>query len=129
MILELDVGATRIDQSHIRLEVSCRDEGALAALLEGLQVHGVNVESDENVELVEADQDGVLPEGFYSTTNFATAVRLDGHWVTVERPEMDCAIVVSSGDTRAMDRPDAPGQGGRPGCRRDARECESNGPL
>ena len=65
VILELDVGATRIDQSHIRLEVSCRDEEVLAALLEGLQVHGVNVESDENVELVEADQDGVLPEGFY----------------------------------------------------------------
>ncbi len=105
VILELDVGATRIDQSHIRLEVSCRDEGALAALLEGLQVYGVNVESDENVELVEADKDGVLPEGFYSTTNFATAVRLDGHWVSVERPEMDCAIVVSSGDTRAMTVP------------------------
>ena len=55
-ILELDVGATRIDHSHIRLEVSCREEAALAALLEGLQVHGVNVESDENAELVEADR-------------------------------------------------------------------------
>ena len=104
-ILDLDVGATRIDQSHIRLEVSCRDEGALAALLEGLQVHGVNVESDEDADLVEADQDGVLPEGFYSTTNFVTAVRLDGHWVTVERPEMDCAIVVTSGDARARTVP------------------------
>jgi lysine-ketoglutarate reductase/saccharopine dehydrogenase-like protein (TIGR00300 family) len=104
-ILELDVGATRIDQSHIRLEVSCRDEGALAALLEGLQVHGVNVESDENAELVEADQDGVLPEGFYSTTNLATSVRLDGHWVAVERPEMDCAIVVSAGSRSARTVP------------------------
>ena len=27
-ILDLDVGATRIDQSHIRLELSCRDKGA-----------------------------------------------------------------------------------------------------
>jgi lysine-ketoglutarate reductase/saccharopine dehydrogenase-like protein (TIGR00300 family) len=104
-ILELDVGATRIDRSRIRLELSCRDEGALAVLLEGLQVHGVNVEGDENAELVEADQDGVLPEAFYSTTNFATAVRLDGHWVNVERPEMDCAIVVGPGDTRALTVP------------------------
>ena len=104
-ILDLDVGATRIDQSHIRLELSCRDEGALAALLEGLQVHGVNVESDDDADLVEADKDGVLPEGFYSTTNFVTAVRVDGRWVTVERPEMDCAIVVSSGDTRARTVP------------------------
>ncbi len=85
--------------------MSCRDEAALAALLEGLQVHGVNVESDENAELVEADQDGVLPEGFYSTTNFVTVVRLDGRWVTVERPEMDCAIVVTSRNARAWTVP------------------------
>ena len=63
------------------------------------------MESDDDAELVEADQDGVLPEGFYSTTNFVTAVRVDGRWVTVERPEMDCAIVVSSGDTRARTVP------------------------
>ncbi|MBV8981691.1 MAG: TIGR00300 family protein, partial [Acidimicrobiia bacterium] len=38
--------------------------------------------------------DGVLPEGFYSTTNLATEVRLSGHWTNVDNPEMDCAIVV-----------------------------------
>jgi hypothetical protein len=99
-ILELDVGATRADQSHIRLEVSCRDDRALGALLEGLQVHGVNVEGDEDVEVADADQLGVLPEGFYSTTNLATWVRVEGHWVPVERPEMDCAIVVNK-DSRS----------------------------
>ena len=93
-ILDLDVGATRTEQSHIRLEVFCRGERALAALLEGLQVHGVNVESDDDAELVGADRDGVLPDGFYPTTNLATSVRLGGRWVQVERPEMDCAIVV-----------------------------------
>ena len=41
-----------------------------------------------------ADLDGVFPDGFYSTTNLATQVRLDGHWLDVENPEMDCGLVV-----------------------------------
>jgi lysine-ketoglutarate reductase/saccharopine dehydrogenase-like protein (TIGR00300 family) len=104
-ILELEVGATRTDQSLVRLQVFCRDDKALAALLEALQVHGVNVEGNEDAELVAADQDGVLPEGFYSTTNLATSVRVEGHWVVVERPEMDCAIVVRRGDRNACTVP------------------------
>jgi lysine-ketoglutarate reductase/saccharopine dehydrogenase-like protein (TIGR00300 family) len=104
-ILELDVGTTSLDESHVRIEVSCRDEAALAALLESLQVHGVNLDDDENAHLAEVDQEGVLPDGFYSTTNLATSVRLGGRWVEVARPEMDCAIVVSGDDERARTVP------------------------
>jgi lysine-ketoglutarate reductase/saccharopine dehydrogenase-like protein (TIGR00300 family) len=104
-ILDLEVGTTRLDPSHVRLELSCRNEGALAALLEALQVHGVNVEGDENADVADADQDGVLPEGFYSTTNLVTSVRLGGHWVAVARPEMDCAIVVGPGNQSASTLP------------------------
>ncbi|MGH9282409.1 MAG: TIGR00300 family protein, partial [Acidimicrobiales bacterium] len=43
---------------------------------------------------VAADRDGVLPAGFYSTTNLPTAVRIGGRWVDVENPEMDCGLVV-----------------------------------
>jgi lysine-ketoglutarate reductase/saccharopine dehydrogenase-like protein (TIGR00300 family) len=104
-ILQLDVGTTSLDQSHVRIEVSCRGEVALAALLERLQVHGANLDDDANAEVGEVDQDGVLPEGFYSTTNLATSVRLGDHWVEVARPEMDCAIVVSGDDQRARTMP------------------------
>jgi hypothetical protein len=45
------------------------------------------VEAD--AELVPATMEGVLPQGFYSTTNLPTAVKVDGHWVEVENPEMD----------------------------------------
>ena len=38
--------------------------------------------------------DGAFPEGFYSTTNFRTQVRLGGEWIDVEDQEMDCGIVV-----------------------------------
>src|SRR5205823_4226490 len=43
-----------------------------------------------------ADMDGAFPEGFYSTTNFRTQVRLHGEWVEVEDQEMDCGILVDA---------------------------------
>jgi len=41
-----------------------------------------------------APADGLFPDDFYSTTNLDTQVMIDGHWVAVQYPEMDCAIVV-----------------------------------
>ncbi len=41
--------------------------------------------------------DGVLPEGFFSTSNLPTYVRVDGRWLLPSRPRMDCAIVRRAG--------------------------------
>jgi lysine-ketoglutarate reductase/saccharopine dehydrogenase-like protein (TIGR00300 family) len=46
---------------------------------------------DARFEAVPAD--GVLPEGFFSTSNLPTYVRLNGRWLLPTRPRMDCAIV------------------------------------
>src|SRR5205814_5035078 len=51
---------------------------------------------------VACDRDGVLPPGFYSTTNLATDVRIDGHWRSVENPKMDCGIVVTDTAVRTL---------------------------
>ena len=40
-----------------------------------------------------APSDGVLPEGFFSTSNLPTYVRVNGQWLMPERPRMDCVIV------------------------------------
>ena len=37
--------------------------------------------------------DGVLPEGFFSTSNLPTYVHVDGRWVAPIRPRMDCVVV------------------------------------
>lgn len=95
-IVELDVGMTSVDPSHVRLEVTSSDEDSLDALLADLQVHGVNRVDASDAEVVVADRDGVLPEGFYSTTNLPTWVRVGGRWIPSGRPEMDCALVVDS---------------------------------
>jgi lysine-ketoglutarate reductase/saccharopine dehydrogenase-like protein (TIGR00300 family) len=93
-ILELEMGTTALDPSHVRIRVSAPDESSLDALLADVQVHGVNREDASDAELVPAPADGVLPAGFYSTTNLVTWVRVDGHWTESGRPEMDCALVV-----------------------------------
>jgi lysine-ketoglutarate reductase/saccharopine dehydrogenase-like protein (TIGR00300 family) len=40
-----------------------------------------------------APADGVLPDGFFSTSNLPTYVRLADGWVAPSRPRMDCAVV------------------------------------
>jgi lysine-ketoglutarate reductase/saccharopine dehydrogenase-like protein (TIGR00300 family) len=41
--------------------------------------------------------DGVLPEGFFSTSNLPTYVQVDGRWVAPTRPRMDCVVVKRDG--------------------------------
>ncbi len=41
--------------------------------------------------------DGVLPEGFFSTSNLPTYVLVGGRWLMPERPRMDCVVVQRGG--------------------------------
>jgi lysine-ketoglutarate reductase/saccharopine dehydrogenase-like protein (TIGR00300 family) len=92
------IGKTNLDTSRAVIEVSHPDADSLEALIEQLQVHGANREGLGDARLVDADQEGVLPAGFYSTTNLDTEVRIDGQWYEVANPEMDCGIVVLDGE-------------------------------
>jgi lysine-ketoglutarate reductase/saccharopine dehydrogenase-like protein (TIGR00300 family) len=47
--------------------------------------------------------DGVLPEGFFSTSNLPTYVHAGGRWVLPARPRMDCAIRRSAGDLEVIE--------------------------
>jgi lysine-ketoglutarate reductase/saccharopine dehydrogenase-like protein (TIGR00300 family) len=93
-LLDVTIGRTNTDTSRARFEVTSDDDDLLAALVAELHIHGANKVSTSDAATVEADTDGVLPEGFYSTTNLATEVRLDGRWGPVANPEMDCGLVV-----------------------------------
>ena len=46
-----------------------------------------------DVKLATVEVDGVLPEGFYSSTNLPTWVRADGEWKRAKNLRMDCALV------------------------------------
>jgi lysine-ketoglutarate reductase/saccharopine dehydrogenase-like protein (TIGR00300 family) len=41
-----------------------------------------------------APSDGVLPEGFFSTTNLPTWVKIDGEWTLPREPRMDAALLL-----------------------------------
>lgn len=101
-ITEFDIGKTSLDASRARIDVTGEDD-VLGQLLDDLQIHGANRAARSDARLEPAATDGVLPTGFYSTTNLATDVRVGGRWLAVENPEMDCALVVS--DDRARTAP------------------------
>jgi lysine-ketoglutarate reductase/saccharopine dehydrogenase-like protein (TIGR00300 family) len=47
-----------------------------------------------DASLTPVDVEGVLPEDFFSTTNFPTWIRVEGEWVPVQNLEMDCGVRV-----------------------------------
>ncbi len=91
---QFNVGHESGDTSHATITVSAEDDGALQRLLMRLQTRGVNQVDPGEAGVAVCEQDGVFPDGFYSTTNLATRVRLSGRWVDVDNPEMDCGLIV-----------------------------------
>jgi lysine-ketoglutarate reductase/saccharopine dehydrogenase-like protein (TIGR00300 family) len=96
------VGKTPVDESYARLTVKSENEEDIARLVMRLQTHGVNPTDPGEAYVREVEKDGVFPDDFYSTTNLETVVRLGGHWVPVENPEMDCGIVVTGERARTI---------------------------
>jgi lysine-ketoglutarate reductase/saccharopine dehydrogenase-like protein (TIGR00300 family) len=100
--VELRLGVRHEDESLARLRVTTDTDDELARLLDRLQHLGANPDTVEDAQIAEADVTGSFPEGFYSTTNLETEIRIDGHWVPVIHPEMDCGIVVSDEGARTI---------------------------
>src|ERR1043166_2689204 len=50
-----------------------------------------------------APADGVLPDGFFSSTNLPTYVRIKGKWVMPLEPRMDAALVLKEGSVWARE--------------------------
>jgi lysine-ketoglutarate reductase/saccharopine dehydrogenase-like protein (TIGR00300 family) len=93
-IQRFHVGATRNDASQAEIVVSAPDTDTLERILHVIQQHGAERATGE-ARTAPAPADGVLPDGFYATTNLETAVRVGGHWLTVPQIEMDCALVIT----------------------------------
>ena len=98
VIEEFDSGQTKTEPSYARLRIEAGDPRHLDGILEKLQRETGAVVLDEGDARTEpAPADGILPDDFYATTNYSTEVRVEGIWMPVERPEMDCAIVLDDG--------------------------------
>jgi lysine-ketoglutarate reductase/saccharopine dehydrogenase-like protein (TIGR00300 family) len=99
-LLDVDIGRSHTDASHARIEVTADSDELLEQVLVAIHQHGAHRVTEPDATLEPAPSDGVLPRGFYATTNLPTSVKVDGRWIAVDRPEMDCALVVEENGSR-----------------------------
>jgi lysine-ketoglutarate reductase/saccharopine dehydrogenase-like protein (TIGR00300 family) len=95
---EFQIGRSKTEESYARLLVEADDPDTLQSIVHELHQNGANPSDPNDARLEPAPADQVVPKGFYSTTNHATDIRIDGEWVPVENIEMDCAVIVERDD-------------------------------
>ena len=100
-IQRIAIGQARSDPSHALITVSAASDEQLRDILDQIADHGAVPTATRDCQLVPADMNGAFPEGFYSTTNQRTSVRLDGQWIDVADQEMDCGVVVDAAGAAA----------------------------
>jgi len=102
---EMRVGVSKSETSYARIKVEAPDDETLDRILTELQQFGAVLVHKEDAVTTAVEQEGVLPEKFYSTTNLHTQVRIGGQWVTVEGIEMDVAVLIDKAAKRAYCKP------------------------
>jgi len=112
-MLSFVVGRTNDDASRAVVRVVANDQDTLNNIMMAVLEHGAVPVDLSDAEWRLAPADGVFPEGFYSTTNMETWVRLSGNWVRVPGAEMDLGVridptaasaeLVTMNDVRAGD--------------------------
>jgi lysine-ketoglutarate reductase/saccharopine dehydrogenase-like protein (TIGR00300 family) len=93
-IKNISIGQARRDPSYALVEVQAPSDELLHNILNQIHDHGAVPTQAHDCQLVNADMDAAFPEGFYSTTNQRTEIRLNEKWHAVADQEMDCGIVV-----------------------------------
>ncbi len=99
-IANVTIGQSRHDPSYAVIEVSTPSEALMEKILAQIADHGAVPTTKQDCRRALADMDGAFPEGFYSTTNQRTEIRLNGHWIEVTDQEMDCGVVVEEASGR-----------------------------
>jgi len=96
-VTHLEIGRLRTDDSELELEVTSPDLVSFERLRADLMSLGLSELDTEDAAWETVDRDGTAPEGFYSTTNLVTEVRVGGQWQSVTRQRMDATIVEQDG--------------------------------
>jgi lysine-ketoglutarate reductase/saccharopine dehydrogenase-like protein (TIGR00300 family) len=95
-ITSIAIGQSRHDPSNALVEVRAPSKEQMQHILAQIADHGAVPTTKQDCRLEAADMDGAFPEGFYSSTNQRTEIRLNGHWIEVADQEMDCGVVVDT---------------------------------
>jgi lysine-ketoglutarate reductase/saccharopine dehydrogenase-like protein (TIGR00300 family) len=95
-IEQITVGQAQRDPSFAVIAVHAPSAERLQQILADIADHGAVPVDSQDARLMAADIAGAFPEGFYSTTNQRTEVRLAGSWIDVQDQEMDCGVLVDA---------------------------------
>lgn len=95
-VLDFRIGKNNQETSKVRMMVRAGSQGELEKILAALEDFGALVDWAD-CRFVEASGDHLLPEDFYSTTNFETFVKVKGEWYPVTNQKMDAVIVWEDG--------------------------------
>ena len=93
-ILKLEVGKKKKDTSYARLLVSGKNPQHLEEILDDIHRDGATSINETQVGLKKAVKDMLMPDNFYSTTNYDTWIFHNKQWIPVENQMMDKCIVV-----------------------------------
>ncbi|MCP4583551.1 MAG: TIGR00300 family protein [candidate division Zixibacteria bacterium] len=93
-ITSFEMGKTNVDQTNVNIVVKCQSRKQLLHIVEQLHDLGCSTVDDKPVTLKKAAKNRVAPEGFYSTTNHQTHIRLDRRWYKVTNQRMDAVIAI-----------------------------------
>ena len=96
-VTHLEIGRKRSDDSELELEVTSPDLASFERLRADLMSLGLSELETEDAIWGEVDLDGTAPDGFYSTTNLVTEIRVNGAWLQVTRQRMDATVVDDDG--------------------------------
>ncbi|HEX4346193.1 MAG TPA: TIGR00300 family protein, partial [Vicinamibacterales bacterium] len=96
-VLKFSIGKSNEEPSKISMRISAPTEQALGQVLAELVSLGCRLSDQQDALLREAEQDGCVPDDFYSTTNHRTTVRHKRKWIDVEHQRMDAVIVIDNG--------------------------------
>ena len=100
-VLEFRVGRKNDEPSFARIDVRASGPEVLDRILEGVRYLGAVTDTGD-AAFAPAERDGILPDEFYSSTNFDTWVRVSGRWMAVGDQRMDCALVLREGEPRCV---------------------------
>ena len=96
-VLKFTIGRSNEEPSRISMRISAPSEQALGEVLEELVSLGCRLSDQQDALLREAEQDGCVPDDFYSTTNHRTMIRHKRKWIDVANQRMDAVIVLEGG--------------------------------
>ncbi len=101
-VLQLTVGDQVDDESVAKIALQLPQDKVDLILNELINLGCTIPQAGESVTLKPAEKDKTVPDDFYSTTNHATEVFLNGKWVRAKHQRMDACLVVKGDEVHCV---------------------------